>query len=94
MTAENKRVHVYYSGRVHGVGFRFTVERLAVDLGLAGWVKNLPDGKVELICEGKETDLHKILDEIDDVFSGYIGQKNVNWMPASSEFASFEIRFF
>ncbi len=89
-----KRIHVYYSGRVQGVGFRFTVERLAIDLGLTGWVKNLPDSKVELVCEGKEEDLHKILDKIDDYFTAYIRQKDVHWMPANGEFTGFEIRFF
>ena len=90
----NKRIHVYYSGRVQGVGFRFTVERLAIDLGLRGWVRNLPDGKVELLCEGNEQTLNKILASVDDKFSRYITQKQVNWMPASREFNTFEIRFF
>ena len=81
-------------GRVQGVGFRFTAERLAVDLGLTGWVKNLPEGGVELLCEGKEENLHKILERIDDDFSGYIRQKDVNWMPATGEFDTFEIKFF
>ena len=60
----NRRIHVYYNGRVQGVGFRFTAERLAVDLGLTGWVKNMPDGRVELVCEGQEQKLHTILDKI------------------------------
>ena len=90
----NKRVHVYYSGRVQGVGFRFTAEAIAQDLGAAGWVKNLPDGKVELLCEGEEKQLHKVLEKIDSQLSSYIRQKNVNWMPATGEFNNFEIRFF
>lgn len=90
----NRRVHVYYSGRVQGVGFRFTVERLAINLKLTGWVRNLPDGRVELVCEGKEKDLNDILGKIDDCFSGYISRKNVSWMPATNEFSGFEIRFF
>ncbi|MBL7084873.1 MAG: acylphosphatase [Candidatus Omnitrophica bacterium] len=94
MPAENKRIHVYYSGRVQGVGFRFTAQALAQDLNLIGWVKNLPRGGVETVCEGKEEDLRKFLSKIDDAFSGYIRQKNVNWMPASGEFAGFEIKFF
>ncbi len=52
-----KRIHVYYSGMVQGVGFRFTAEKLAKGLGLAGWVKNLRDGRVEVLCEGEEADL-------------------------------------
>ena len=52
LTKEIHRAHVYYSGRVQGVGFRYTAEGLALDLKLVGWVKNLPDGRVELVCEG------------------------------------------
>jgi acylphosphatase len=93
-TGEKKRIDVYYSGRVQGVGFRFSVEAIAVELGLAGWIKNLPDGKVELVCEGKEEDLHKLLAKIDGQFSRFIQQKNINWMPATGEFSTFEIKFF
>jgi len=90
----NKRVHVYYSGRVQGVGFRFTAERIALDLGLRGWVKNLPEAKVELVAEGKEQALRNLLAKIDEVFARYIRQKDVNWIAATDEFNSFEIRFF
>jgi len=90
----NKRIHVYYSGRVHGVGFRFTVDRIATDLELFGWVKNLADNRVELVAEGQEESLKKLISKIDDSFPNYITQKNINWMPSSGEFNSFEIRFF
>jgi len=90
----NKRIHVYYSGRVQGVGFRFGAQALGADLGLPGWVKNLADGGVELVAEGKEKDLNKLLEKIDGEFSRYIREKKVSWMPATDEFTSFEIRFF
>jgi len=90
----NKRIHVYYSGRVQGVGFRFSAQALAVDLGLLGWVKNLPDSGVELVAEGEEEDLNKLLKKIDGEFSNYIRERKVNWMPPTGEFTSFEIRFF
>ena len=94
MNAENKRIHVYCSGQVQGVGFRFTVERIAMELGITGWVKNLPDRRVELVGEGKEEDLRKLISKIDDAFSGYVRKKQVDWMPANGEFGSFEIRIF
>lgn len=47
-----RRVHALVSGRVQGVGFRFFVVRQAQRLGLAGWVRNLPDGRVEFEAEG------------------------------------------
>jgi len=45
-----KRAHVYYSGSVQGVGFRFTAEDLARQNNLTGWVKNLADGRVEIVA--------------------------------------------
>jgi acylphosphatase len=46
--------HVLVSGRVQGVGFRWHARERAQELGLAGWVRNQPDGKVELVLEGEE----------------------------------------
>ncbi len=46
------RRHLLVAGRVQGVGFRFFVMRTAMALGLAGWVRNLPDGRVEAQCAG------------------------------------------
>ena len=88
-----ERIQVFYSGRVQGVGFRFTVQRLAEDLGLRGWVKNLPDGRVELVCEGERQDLEQVLARIDGEFRGYLRQKNVSWLAFSGGLDNFEIRF-
>ncbi|NOT32377.1 MAG: acylphosphatase [Planctomycetes bacterium] len=46
--------HVFVAGRVQGVGFRWHARAKAQELGLAGWVRNLPDGRVELWLEGEE----------------------------------------
>ncbi|MDR3633051.1 MAG: acylphosphatase [Isosphaeraceae bacterium] len=48
---------VYYSGRVQGVGFRFTARHLARGFDVAGYVRNLPDGRVELVAEGDAADV-------------------------------------
>ena len=53
----NKRIHVFYSGQVQGVGFRYTVQDIAASFGIAGWFRNLRDGRVEVVAEGKEMDL-------------------------------------
>ncbi len=89
-----KRIHVYYSGRVHGVGFRFTIESLAQQLNLTGWVRNLPDGRVEAICEGNEEDLSLFLEKIKKIMGEYISGESVEWTPASGEFKGFDIMFF
>jgi len=90
----NRRVQVYYSGQVQGVGFRFSIRAMAQQLGLTGWVKNLADGTVEFLCEGKEEALNKLLEQIEGEFSGYIHGKRINWMQFRGEFHNFEIRFF
>jgi acylphosphatase len=49
------RAHVFISGRVQGVGFRWNTQTMAQRLGLTGWVRNLWDGRVEAVFEGPET---------------------------------------
>ncbi len=49
----NKRYHVWISGRVQGVFFRANTGKKAESLGLTGWVRNLPDGRVESVFEGE-----------------------------------------
>ena len=50
--ADPIRAHVRVSGRVQGVAFRYEAHRKAAELGIAGWVENLPDGRVEAVFEG------------------------------------------
>lgn len=56
------RLHVYIDGYVQGVGFRFSARERAESLGLSGWVRNLPDGRVECECEGAKPDLDAMLE--------------------------------
>ena len=61
MTAKN----VLYSGRVQGVGFRYSTKRIASGFDVTGWVKNLPDGRVELLAQALEADeLEAFLEDI------------------------------
>ena len=55
------RKHIYFSGRVQGVGFRYTAAFLARSLYLTGWVKNLWDGRVEMEVQGELTQIRKLL---------------------------------
>ena len=55
------RKRIYFSGRVQRVGFRFTAEGLAKELGLTGYVKNLPDGRVEMEAQGTEDAIQEML---------------------------------
>lgn len=52
---EMKRAHLWISGIVQGVFFRYSTQRKATDLGVSGWVKNCPDGRVETVIEGEDT---------------------------------------
>ena len=90
----HKRMHVFYSGHVQGVGFRFTARNVASRMGLTGWVKNLRDSKVELVCEGEEKDIKSFLSAINDEFSGhYIVDTDITWERPTQEFKNFDIRF-
>lgn len=57
-----KRVHVWVEGRVQGVFFRASAREKAVGLGLTGWVRNLPDGRVEIVAEGESRHIADFLD--------------------------------
>lgn len=84
--------HVYYSGIVQGVGFRYTVKRLACDSGISGWVRNLSDGRVELIAQGSKNEIQNFLLDIDRHFKDYIKSKTVDYTQGMSNFSAFEIR--
>ena len=89
-----KRAHAYYVGRVQGVGFRMTAEDLARDCGVVGWVKNLRDGRVEIVAEAEETVLRRFLQAIRaSAMKNFIRDAEVSWSDASDMFDEFEIRY-
>ena len=55
------RWHVFFDGRVQGVGFRFTAQIYATELGLVGWVRNMSDGRVEMEVQGPVSKLRTLL---------------------------------
>ena len=87
------RTHVYYSGQVQGVGFRYTVERLARGQAVTGFVRNLRDGRVELVVEGEQADVGRFLDEVDRIMAGYIHNRLVEDEQPTGEFSGFEVAF-
>jgi acylphosphatase len=56
------RAHAFISGRVQGVGYRFSTQDAATEFGIKGWVRNLPDGRVEAVFEGTEAQVKQMLD--------------------------------
>jgi len=88
-----RRLHVFFSGYVQGVGFRFTARRVAQSLDLVGWVKNCYDGRVELVAEGEQEFLKQILNQLNRAFERYVKSSEVTWSEATGEFTCFSIRF-
>ena len=84
---------IFYSGTVQGVGFRFTTRELASELSLSGWVKNLSDGRVEILAEGNQKDIEELMNQITEKFQGYIKDKEVSSAPASGKLKDFQIAF-
>ena len=85
---------VRYEGRVQGVGFRFTVVRLAQNLDVTGWVKNEFDGSVSMVAEGEENQLMELLQAIPRSHLGkYITNKLVRHSVATGEFSRFGVAY-
>ena len=90
---ERARLHLIISGRVQGVGFRFSAYDEAKDLALAGWVRNLPDGDVEIVAEGSRENLQMLAAWAHlGPPSAHVTQVREDWMEVTGEFAEFQIR--
>ena len=84
------RVRIFYSGRVQGIGMRATAAGLAARFGITGWVRNLPDERVELLAEGKPEDLERFLAVLGDEMSRYIQSTQRAWETPTGEWSGFE----
>lgn len=85
-------MHIFYSGHVQGVGFRFTVKSVAAGFEVTGVVRNLPDGRVELVAEGERNELESFRAAISDAgLAACIRNEDASWTEARGEFRGFEI---
>ena len=85
-------MQVIYSGNVQGVGFRYTAKTVATGFEVAGIVRNLSDGRVELIAEGAKDELEAFRQAIrDSGLQHFIQKEAVCWGDAQNEFRGFEI---
>jgi len=92
MNATRQRLKIFYSGRVQGVGFRYTVKSVAAGFEITGIVRNLPDGRVELTAEGAREELEAFRAAIrGSELAGFMRDENVLWDNAQNEFHGFEI---
>ncbi len=87
-----QRRTVHYSGRVQGVGFRWTTMRALEGLPLTGYIKNLVDGRVELVLEGQAGDADAAVRRIRQTLGSYIDDEAEAVAPATGEFPGFGIR--
>lgn len=84
---------IIFSGRVQGVGFRFTAHRLANRYRLTGFVRNVPDGTVEMLVQGQTEDVDNCIKELGDCFSGYIRETRIEEIPPDPQHTAFRITF-
>lgn len=87
------RYMIKFYGHVQGVGFRWTATRIAADYAVSGWVKNLPDGCVELLVEGKPAETERFLSDLRSQMSGYIRNEESSTAPATGEFSGFTVKY-
>ena len=86
-------LQVFYEGHVQGVGFRFSVRHIAKGFDVTGWVRNLPDGRVELHVTGDDQEVHAFLDQIaQGELHSLICQQTENQLNEAVAARGFEIR--
>jgi len=82
----------HFSGHVQGVGFRYTAQNVALSHNVQGYVRNLPDGRVELVMEGDEQEMDDVFKSVRQKMSGYVHRIDSQAAPATGEFERFYIR--
>ena len=82
----------YFSGRVQGVGFRYTVANLALQYDVKGYVRNTADDRVELVMEGPDKETSGLLDDVKQKMADYIENITVQDSPGTGEFTRFCVK--
>ena len=88
-----QRYVVHYSGHVQGVGFRYAVCLLSRRFEIKGFVRNLSDGRVQVVAEGKTDQLDLFLQSIRDEMAGYIRSEDLDRQEHSGEFSEFGLHW-
>lgn len=88
------RAHIFISGRVQGVSFRYSTSWRARKLGVFGWICNLPDGRVEAIFEGEKEKVEKLLERAKKgSFLARVDNFEIQWEDYKGEFEDFKIKY-
>lgn len=85
--------HVIFIGRVQGVGFRYTAHRIAHRHQLTGFVRNLPDGTVEMFAQGPARDIDDCIQDIKEYFGDYLRETKTQEIPTDPKYKDFRITF-
>jgi acylphosphatase len=93
MASGQIRAEVHFSGRVQGVGFRYRVQNVAQSFDVTGFVKNLPDGRVQLIAEGPVDVVDRFVEAVTEAMSGYIREVQTHHSAATGDFSAFDVAF-
>ncbi len=83
---------IVFHGRVQGVGFRYTAASVARACGINGYVRNCPDGTVELLAEGRAKDVDRLLESLRETFAGNIERQTVAEITLNEPPDGFEMR--
>ena len=92
MAARVQRRVYHFSGRVQGVGFRYTAQHIARGHPVKGYVRNLPDGRVEMVMEAEEKDMDAVVASLKREMDRNIQRVDVSNGKPTGEFADFSIR--
>jgi len=87
----NVRWHVFFSGRVQGVGFRYTCVQQARHHEVTGWVKNLDNGSVEMIVEGESAVLEAYVESVSEATHGCVADTQTTKSAATGEFSTMSV---
>lgn len=92
-SAGHDRCEVFFSGRVQGVGFRYTARDIAERFNVTGFVRNLPDGRVHLVAEGPAGEPERFVQAVGREMERFVSRVDSSSAEATGEFADFSIRF-
>jgi acylphosphatase len=94
MNENTRRLHARVYGRVQGVNFRYYTRQQALSLGITGWVANRPDRSVQVVAEGTEQALQRLLAFLQrGSLSSRVDLVDSDWLEATGEFDRFQVRY-
>ncbi len=89
---ERKSVHILVAGRVQGVGFRYFVKNLAVELRVSGWVRNRFDDRVEILAQGSAADLTRFIAAVRiGPEAAFVTEIETDWTPMDIQYDRFSV---